>query len=87
MKKTPYELILGYTPPIHRPNRVTSVPGVTQRLDQIKEHRAMAQHALEQAQQHLIKETRYKPFKEGDKVWLEGMHLKLPYDTMKLAPR
>jgi len=45
------------------------------------------QHALEQAQQRLIKETKYKPFNEGDKVWLEGTHLKLPYDTMKLAPR
>jgi len=45
------------------------------------------QHALEQAQQQLIKETKYKLFSKGDKVWLEGTHLKLPYDTMKLAPR
>jgi hypothetical protein len=35
----------------------------------------------------MVRETRYKPFKEGDKVWLEGSHLKLPYTTMKLAPR
>jgi len=86
-KKTPYELILGYTPNIHQPNRATSVPGITKRLEQIKEHRLAAQQALEQAQQRLIKETKYKPFNEGDKVWLEGTHLRLPYDTMKLAPR
>ena len=72
---------------MHQPNRATSVPGITKRLKQIKEHCLAAQHALEQAQQRLIKETKYKPFKEGDKVWLKGMHLKLPYDTMKLAPR
>jgi hypothetical protein len=35
----------------------------------------------------MAKETKYKPFKENDKVWLEGTHLKLPYETMKLAPR
>jgi hypothetical protein len=35
----------------------------------------------------MIKEMKYRPFKEGDKVWLEGTHLKLPYKTMKLAPR
>jgi len=86
-KKTPYELILGYTPNIHQPSQVTALPGFTERLEKIKEHRLAAQHAIKQAQQRLIKETKYKPFNNGDKVWLEGTHLKLPYDTMKLAPR
>ena len=86
-KKTPYELILRYTPNIHQLNRTMSVPGITERLKQIKEHWMAAQHALEQAQQWLIKEIKYKPFSKGDKVWLEGTHLKLPYKTMKLAPR
>jgi hypothetical protein len=35
----------------------------------------------------MAKETKYKPFKENDQVWLEGTHLKLPYETMKLAPQ
>jgi hypothetical protein len=35
----------------------------------------------------MVKETKYKPFKEHDKVWLEGTYLKLPFKTMKLAPR
>jgi Chromo (CHRromatin Organisation MOdifier) domain len=46
-----------------------------------------AQEALQKAQDHMTKEMKYRPFKEGDKVWLEGTHLKLPYETMKLAPR
>jgi hypothetical protein len=39
------------------------------------------------AQDHMTKETKYRPFKEGERVWLEGTHLKLPYEAMKLAPR
>jgi Chromo (CHRromatin Organisation MOdifier) domain len=86
-KKTPYELILGYTPHVHQPTRATTVPGVTTRLQQIKDHRTVAQEAVQRAQDHMTKETKYRPFKEGERVWLEGTHLKLPYETMKLAPR
>jgi Chromo (CHRromatin Organisation MOdifier) domain len=63
------------------------VPGVATRLQQIKDHRTAAQEALQRAQDHMTKETKYRPFKEGERVWLEGTHLKLPYETMKLAPR
>jgi transposase InsO family protein len=86
-KKTPYELILGYTPHVHQPTRATMVPGVMTRLQQIKDHRTIAQEVLQKAQDHMTKETKYRPFKEGERVWLEGTHLKLPYETMKLAPR
>jgi hypothetical protein len=47
----------------------------------------MAQEALQRAQDHMTKEMKYRPFKEGERVWLEGTHLKLLYETMKLAPR
>jgi len=86
-KKTPYKLILGYTPHVHQPTRTTTMPGIASQLKQIKEHRSSTQKVLQQTQQRLIKETKYKPFKENDKVWLEGTHLKLPYNTIKLAPR
>jgi Chromo (CHRromatin Organisation MOdifier) domain len=86
-KKTPFELLLGYTPTIYQPTRTSLVPGVMDRLQTIKEHRQSALEALQAAQNQMAKETKYKPFKENDKVWLEGTHLKLPYETMKLAPR
>ena len=57
------------------------------RFQKIKEYREMAQEALQITQNKLIKETRYTPFIIGEQVWLEGTHLKLPYETMKLAPR
>jgi transposase InsO family protein len=37
-KKTPYELILGYTSAIYQPTRSSSVPGVTDQLQKIQEH-------------------------------------------------
>jgi Chromo (CHRromatin Organisation MOdifier) domain len=86
-KKTPFELLLGYTPTIYQPTWTSLVPGVTDWLQTIKEHRQSALEALQAAQNWMAKETKYKPFKENDKVWLEGTHLKLPYETMKLAPR
>jgi hypothetical protein len=86
-KKTPFELLLGDTPTIYQPTRTSLVPGVTDRLQTIKEHRQSALEALQTAQNRMTKEMKYKPFKENDKVWLEGTHLKLPYETMKLAPR
>jgi len=63
------------------------MPGLAPQLECIKEHKTDTQEALQQAQQKLIKETKYTPFKENDRVWLEGTHLKLPYNTMKLTPR
>jgi hypothetical protein len=56
-------------------------------LQAIKSHWEAAQEALRQTQTRITKETKYKPFEEGDKVWLEGTHLCLLYETMKFAPR
>jgi hypothetical protein len=86
-QKMPYKLILGYTPTVYQPIRPSSVPEVMNRLQQVQEHQKAALEALQAAQNRMAKETKYKPFKEGDKVWLEGSHLKLPYATMKLVPR
>jgi hypothetical protein len=59
------------------------------RLQNIKEARQAAQEAQCKAQESWIKEKpRFKPFKKGTKVWLEGMNLKLPSNvTPKLSPR
>jgi hypothetical protein len=66
---------------------VTTVPRVTNHLQQITENQASAQEALKHAQEMMIKETKYIPFKVSEQVWLEGTHLKLPYEIMKIAPQ
>jgi Chromo (CHRromatin Organisation MOdifier) domain len=42
---------------------------------------------MSKAQEGLIKATKFKGYKEGGKVWLEGTNIKRPYDSPKLSPR
>jgi hypothetical protein len=86
-KKTPFELILGYTPIIQQPHRVTHLPNLDARIKEIQKHRQEAQEAIYTAQKRLIKETNFKPFRVEDLVWLERTNLLLPYESTKLAPK
>jgi len=86
-KKIPYELILGYTPLAHQPNRDTTVPDIDTRMRTIQDAREQAQDALKQAQENMVKETKFKEFEIGNKVWLEGKNIKRPYDSLKLSPK
>jgi len=53
----------------------------------ISNAREQAQEALKQMQATMIKETRFKEFEIGQKVWLEGKNIKRPYDSPKLSPK
>jgi len=88
-KKTPYDLLIGYTPQVHQPTRKTTIPSLEQRLLSIEEARKAAQEAQCKAQESWIKEKpQYIPFAVGSKVWLEGTNLQLPSNTTpKLSPR
>src|SRR5712671_6763296 len=87
-KKSPYELILGYTPLAHQPIcDMATIPDIDTRMQLIKNAREQAQDALKQTQEHMIKETKFKEFVIGQKVWLEGKNIKRPYDSPKLSPK
>ena len=88
-KKTPFDLLIGYTLQVHQPTRKTTIPSLKQRLSLIKEARKAAQEAQCKAQESWIKEKpQHKPFLVGSKVWLEGTNLQLPSNTTpKLSPR
>jgi len=88
-KKTPFDLLIGYTPQIHQPTRKTDIPSIQQQIMKIEEARKAAQEAQRKAQDSWIKDhPRYAPFTIGSKVWLEGTNLRLPANaTTKLAPR
>src|SRR6266478_957579 len=68
------------------PSHPQSTP-VDSRLAQTKAMRQTAQQAIMHAQQITIRATKYKPFEEGQKVWLEATHLKTTHPTAKLSPR
>jgi hypothetical protein len=70
-KKTPFELILGYTPIIQQPWRITQLPNLDKRIKELQKHHQEAQEAINTTQKCLVKETNFKPFKVEDLVWLE----------------
>jgi len=88
-KKTPYDLLIGYTPQIYQPTRKTTMPSLEQRLLLIEEARKATQEAQHKAQESWIKEKpHHSPFPIRSKVWLEGTNLRLPSNvTPKLSPR
>src|SRR5487761_1339764 len=86
-KKSPYELLIGYVPQAHQPSRIPSLPSIQERLKEIQKARSAAQEAMHKEQDRLTKPKRHHQYQEGQKVWLEGTNLKLPYETAKLAPR
>jgi hypothetical protein len=88
-KKTPFNLLIGYTPCIHQPTRKTNVPSLKEQLSHISEARSAAQEAQHKAQDSWITDRpRYTPPSVGSKVWLEGTNLHLPSNlTPKLAPK
>jgi len=88
-KKTPFNLLIGYTPQVHQPTRKTDIPSLEQRLLSIEEARKAAQEAQHKAQESWIKERPcHSPFPVKSKVWLEGTNLRLPSNiTPKLSPR
>ncbi len=85
--KSPFELIMGHIPYVHVGKTHSLAPAVNSRLAQTKAMRQAAQQVITHAQQITIRATKYRPFEEGQKVWLEATHLKTTHPMAKLSPR
>jgi len=85
--KAPFELIMGHIPYTHIGKTHSLAPAIDSRLAQTKAMRQVAQQAIMHAQQLMIRATKYKPFEEKQKVWLEATNLKMMHPTAKLSPR
>src|SRR5260370_18581342 len=86
-KKTPYELILGYTPRVHQPQRTINVPGTKDRLEWIQEARRAAQAAITHAQSLYKDSPRFQPYQQGHKVCLDATNLKTTHPSLQLPPQ
>ena len=89
-KESLYFLQLGYDPiGIPTAYQKTNTPANKERLRQLSEAQKEAEAAHKLARQTMMERiTRgTKPFKKGEKVWLESKHLKLRYETKKLVPK
>ena len=86
-KKTPFDLLIGYTPRAHQPDRKAMQSDVAAHVTAIKKARGEARQAMVLTQDRLIKETKFKPFTLSDKVWLESTNISIPYTTKKFSPK
>ena len=89
-KESPYFLQLGYDPiGIPTAYQKMNTPANEERLRQLSEAQKEAEAAHKLARQTMMEWITWgtKPFKKGEKVWLESKHLKLQYEMKKLAPK
>jgi hypothetical protein len=65
----------------------STIPRVNTRLEQYDEARRKAQDLMQQAQQSWVQHRDTPKYKTGDRVWLEGRHLRTNQPTAKLTPK
>ena len=86
--KSPFEILMGYSPRAEIFDVTLSIPTVALRLRDWKKAREDAQRLMIKAQKRWTKgreqEQRYKT---GDQVWLEGRNLRIDRPSVKLAPK
>jgi hypothetical protein len=89
-KMSPFQLMYG-SDPVGIPTVTSNIkaPSVEHHLDDIMRNRQEALAAHELARQLMLHQNMktFVPFKQGDKVWLEGKNLHIPYKSHKLAPK
>ena len=90
-KKAPFEMIMGFVPSLDWNLSATQVPAVEDHMGKIDENQQEAFRNILRAQDVLQMRKQgnawFKPYKEGDQVWIEGTNLKTLYPTAKLGPK
>jgi hypothetical protein len=78
---------MGYHPRADYSGMPSAIPRVTTRLEQYNEAWRKAQELMRRAQQSWVRHRDTPKYKIGDRVWLEGHHLRTNQPTAKLAPK
>src|ERR1700761_4986924 len=88
---TPFDLIMGYVPHAVWPTKPSGVPALKARMEELEKARDQALQKIWAAQKVMKLRNKgnksFKPYKEGDQVWIEGTNLKTVYPTAKLGPK
>ena len=89
--QTPFSMIMGYTPKVEWPSAPSQVPSYSERMEQIEQVREAAKASLEKAQKMMAitnpGNKKFRPYQEGNLVWIKGTNLKTLYPLAKLAPK
>lgn len=91
-KKSPFQLLMGYDLRYRTPisAHLAKAPANKDHLKILKDLReeSKASHAIAAAEMKVrLDNPSYKPFIEGQKVWLEGKNIATTHPSAKLAPR
>ena len=78
---------MGYIPLAHQVATVENVPRLEERVKLLKAIRKDVLEAMARAQEKWKRDTSFKPYKPGERVWLEGTHLHTTHPTRKLRPK
>ena len=89
-KRTPFQLLMGYEPraiPIKIGE--SKVPSIKDRLLELVQQREEAQAAHDEARFRMEDRitSNFKPFKRGQKVWLEATNIRTPGRPAKFRPK
>ena len=88
-QKSLFSLILGYEPRDYLKIGQTFLPSLEDRLTLLDQARDEALAAHDKSCQKMKEQitSKFTPWKEGDKVWLEGKNLQLHYVTVLFPHR
>jgi hypothetical protein len=93
-KQTLFDLLMGHTPTIWQTEKEGKMLAIERCKDYLMEKCNQARQAIQRVQdllqkQNVRKKDRqvYKPFQEGDQVWLDRKNLKTSHPFTKLAPK
>src|SRR5579863_10198671 len=86
-KHSPFEVLMGFIPKGHQVFRQSQAGRVMSHLDRISQLRQEVELNIKHMQELVIKQNKFKPFSEGQKVWLDSTHLKTTHPVTKLCPK
>src|SRR5579863_5683427 len=86
-KHSPFEVLMGFIPKGHQVFRQSRAGRMMSHLDCISQLCQEVELNIKHVQELVIKQSKFKPFLEGQKVWLDSTHLKTTHPVTKLCPK
>src|SRR5579863_7901627 len=86
-KHSPFEVLMGFIPKGHQIFRQSQAGRVMSHLDHISQLCQEVELNIKHTQELVIKQSKFKLFSEGQKVWLDSTHLKTTHPVTKLHPK
>ena len=82
-----FQLLTGVIPRGAQDQPMALIPSLNERGNQIEGMCKRAYDAILHSQMMLSKDSNYRPFKEGEKVWLDAKNLRTTHPTHKLQAK